>query len=260
MAVVIWQLFVMLSVVISYIAKGRKFAFWICMAWTAWTLIAVFMLPLVLVQLLFCWGTYVICRWIENLWTGSRTRDHTIVELRRKVEEVVKGDVSRAQIAAIREAAEKAPDSLLCIEGKDHYTILKQAFAQSEHRVCILSGWIGSPLIDPNIQELIRDATARGVRLYFGFGWQSSDGHQLSKTARQAISFMNNIGNLFLAQFANHEKILVVDQAYCVIGSNNWLSNASFKNNERSFLMRDSKLATNEGDRVQKLVESNLRI
>jgi hypothetical protein len=255
-AIVIWQLFVIASVAIAYATKGRKAALWVCAAWTAWTLLAVFMLPLVLIQLFFCWGTFGICRWLASLSSDSKGKDSTISELRLQIEEAAAG-ASPTQARAIHEALSGAPSNLEVISGDEHYAVLKRALASATHRVCILSGWIGSPLLDPELQQLVREAAARSVHLYLGFGWESSSGHQLSATARHAIDFVHGVDGVVLAQLANHEKLLVVDTEYCVIGSNNWLSNASFRNSERSVLIRSVTLAVNEGSRAQRLIEEN---
>lgn len=258
MAVVIWQLFVILTVAVAYVAKGRKTALWVCAAWTVWTVLAVFMLPLVLIQLLFCWGTYAVCHWVASLAAGSRRKDDTIGQLRRQVFEVA-SHVPRAQADALHGAVASAPGALTIVSGAEHYNVLKRALSDATTRICVLSGWIGSPILDAEIRHLIHNAVTRGVHLYFGFGWESSAGHQISDTAQKAISYIRRLGGnaVTLARFPNHEKLLIVDAAYCVIGSNNWLSNAAFRNSERSILVRSTRLAFDEGQRVQGLVERN---
>jgi phosphatidylserine/phosphatidylglycerophosphate/cardiolipin synthase-like enzyme len=216
------------------------------------------MLPLVLIQLFFCWGTYAVCNWIASLAIGSRSKDDTIGQLKRQILEVA-SQVPKAQANALHEAVASKPSTLTIVSGAEHYNVLKRALSEATTRICILSGWIGSPILDAEIRHLIHNAVTRGVHMYFGFGWESSAGHQVSDTAQQAISYIRSLGRnaVTLAQFPNHEKLLIVDAAYCVIGSNNWLSNAAFRNSERSILVRNARLAFDEGERIQGLVERN---
>lgn len=260
MEVVIWQLFVIGSVVVAYASKGRKAAFWVCLAWTAWTILAVFMLPLVLIQLFFCWGTYGVCNWIASLTSSVRSKDAEIDDLKRRVESILaSSDIPDRQAQILRDALTNARASLEVIAGSEHFDRLKRAIAEAKTSVCILSGWIGSPMLDAEIQRLLRAAVKRGVRIFLGFGWESSSGHEMTPTAKSALSFLGSLDRtrVMVAQFANHEKVLVVDDSYCIIGSNNWLSNSSFRNSERSVLVRIPSFASEEAKRVEGIVRKH---
>jgi phosphatidylserine/phosphatidylglycerophosphate/cardiolipin synthase-like enzyme len=168
-------------------------------------------------------------------------------------------DISDRQAQVLENAVTNAITSLEVIDGSEHFNVLKRAFAEAKSTVCILSGWIGSPLLDAEIQQLLRAAAKRGVRIFLGFGWESSSGHEISPTAKAALSFVRSLGNsrVMVAQFANHEKVLVVDDAYCIIGSNNWLSNSTFRNSERSVLVRIPSFASEEARRVEAIVRQH---
>jgi LysM repeat protein len=263
MEVVIWQLFVIGTVFVAYVAKGKKAAFWVSLAWTVWTIVAVFMLPFVLVQLIFCWGTYFVCNWIASLVSRLRGKDREIDELKRRVEDVLSSSgVSDRQAQVLKEALSSARVSLEVVSGSEHFVVLKRALSEAKSSVCVLSGWLGSPLLDSTVQNRFRAALSRGVRIYLGFGWESSTaGHEMTPVAQSALSFLRSFdpSRVVVAQFANHEKVLVVDEAYCVIGSNNWLSNAAFRNSERSVLVRIPSFATEESRRVRAIVEKHRR-
>lgn len=161
--------------------------------------------------------------------------------------------------AALLEVAKSAPESISFISGDSHYSTLLSALRDARASVCILSGWIGSPLLDPNLQEFLRAAMARGVDVYLGFGWESGSGHELSVAARSALAVLHNLrtqipGRLRLGQFANHEKVLVVDDIYLVVGSNNWLSNRAFRNSERSIKITSVEHAAYERDRLTRII------
>lgn len=168
-------------------------------------------------------------------------------------------DISDRQARVLENAVTNSIKSLEIIDGSEHFNVLRRAFAEAKSTVCILSGWIGSPLLDAEIQQLIRAATKRGVRIFLGFGWESGSGHEITPTAKAALSFVRSLGNsrVMVAQFANHEKVLVADDTYFIIGSNNWLSNSTFRNSERSVLVRIPSFASEEAKRVEAIVRQH---
>lgn len=262
MEVVIWQLFVIGSVVVTYASNGRKIALWVCLAWTAWTIIAVFMLPLVLIQLFFCWGTFGVCNWLASLTSSLRSKDVEVNDLKRHVESILaSSDIPDRQVRVLRAAIIDSRASLEIIAGSEHLDRFKRALAEAKTSICILSGWIGSPLLDAEIQRLLCAAVKKGVRIFLGFGWESGSGHEITPTAKSALSFLRRLDRtqVMVAQFANHEKMLVVDNAYFVIGSNNWLSNSTFRNSERSVLLRIPSLASEEARRVEAIVRQHAK-
>lgn len=165
----------------------------------------------------------------------------------------------QAQVLAKALTNSNSATSFEVIDGSEHFKVLIRAFAEAKNTICILSGWIGSPLLDTEIQKQLRAAVKRGVRIFLGFGWESSSGHEMSQTAKSALSFVRSFGSpgVMVAQFANHEKVLVVDDAYCIIGSNNWLSNSTFRNSERSVLVRIPSFASEEAIRVESIVRQH---
>lgn len=184
-------------------------------------------------------------------------KDAKIDDLVRIVESIrASRDISDRQAQELEYAVTNSITSLEVIAGSEHFNVLKRAFAEAENTVCILSGWIGSPLLDTEVQQSIRAAVKRGVRIFLGFGWESSSGHEISPTAEFALRFVRSLGSsrVMVAQFANHEKVLVVDDKYCIIGSNNWLSNSTFRNSERSILVRIPSFASEEAQRVEAIV------
>lgn len=187
-------------------------------------------------------------------------KDAKIDDLIRIVESIrASRNISDRQAQVLENALTNSTTSLEVIDGSEHFNVLKRAFAEAKNTVCILSGWIGSPLLNTEIQQLLRAAVKRGVRIFLGFGWESSSGHEISPTAKSALSFIRSLDSsrVMVARFANHEKVLVVDDAYCIIGSNNWLSNSTFRNSERSVLVRIPSFASEEAKRVEAIVRQH---
>ena len=57
-----------------------------------------------------------------------------------------------------------------------------------------------------------------------------------------------------VAEFATHEKTLVIDGRIVIFGSANWLSNRKYKNSERSIVVLDGALAKSEDKRIGALI------
>lgn len=187
-------------------------------------------------------------------------KDAKIDDLIRIVESIrASRDISDRQAQVLENALINSTTSLEVIDGSEHFNVLKRAFAEAKNTVCILSGWIGSPLLNAEIQQLLRVAVKRGVRIFLGFGYEYNASHEISPSAKSALSFVRSLGSsqVMVAQFANHEKVLVVDDAYCIIGSNNWLSNSTFRNSERSVLVRIPSFASEEAKRVEAIVRQH---
>jgi phosphatidylserine/phosphatidylglycerophosphate/cardiolipin synthase-like enzyme len=62
---------------------------------------------------------------------------------------------------------------------------------------------------------------------------------------------------LKVAEYATHEKMLVIDGKTVVFGSANWLSNRQYKNSERSIVVIDVAIAESEEHRISELVREN---
>lgn len=77
------------------------------------------------------------------------------------------------------------PQTISFVSGDQHYEVLEDVLIEANENVSILSGWIGSPLLDPRIQEAFSEALKRGVNIRIGFGWESSAGHDLSPIGKQ---------------------------------------------------------------------------
>ena len=231
-----------------------------------------FYLPLILIQLGSCWGTYAICRHFSSLSGSLRKQrefeakiNSEFEKLQTQVNEVLKAaDATGEGHRLVQRALNDDPEKINFISGDEHYDVLKHALANSKQSVCILSGWIGSPLLDTDVQREIQEALRRGVDIYLGFGWESSGGHEVSGTAREALAFISDLqkrsaqfrGKILLGRFPNHEKVLACD-AFVVIGSNNWLSNRTFRNSERSVVVTSNKIVTREKSRIQSLVRQH---
>ena len=100
-----------------------------------------------------------------------------------------------------------------------------------------------------------------GVSIRIGYGWQNTQGaHNADKDSKDAFKRLQTLNQdypnqLRIAEYATHEKLLIVDSNTVVFGSANWLSNRKYKNSERSVVIEDPTLACLEQERAQTLIE-----
>ena len=153
------------------------------------------------------------------------------------------------------------------IIGYSHRDFLLNAIDGAQESLCIVSGWLSKRVIDPELVERVKLAIERGVDIFVGYGYEYQGEHQEKKDSKFALAILRTVakaakkerwkGSLTVGRYATHEKVLILDKAVIVSGSNNWLSNASFVNDESSLIIENADLAKNEYVRVRKQVLAN---
>ncbi len=252
MAVIGFQLIIIVTISITFLIGGRKPALYLSIFWTCWTVVLLFYPPLIITQLLFTWGTYLVCR---NIADSKRK----IRELRDIASEYTKPTQKRIEIAANN-------SQVHIIAGEKHLPELYTAIKSAKKVIIILSGWVSSGVIDKNLCAIIEKKMNEGVKFYLGYGWENSQGeHRTSSYIDEAISNLDNLKskypeNLIIGKYPNHEKILIKDSEYVICGSNNWLSNRSFRNSERSLKIFSDSLAASESERIKKDVQQAAKV
>jgi len=133
------------------------------------------------------------------------------------------------------------------IEGVDqHRRELLHTLDIAKKQIIVYSGWATSFCMNNEFKIKLKLALERGVDFYLGFGYESSKGetksskeiiNQAVKELRELQEWSETIktkGRLYILKFPNHKKILSCDYQYIIIGSFNWLSNLSGRNQELS--------------------------
>ena len=247
MAVIFYQLTIFVSLLVTHFIK-RDLTVWLCLFWSGWTLVMVHHTPLIIIQLGVIWGTWFL---LEKL----SSQHNKINEL-----EDYLADRSE-QVKLLAQAVPESQKSVM--HGTGHKTFLHDAITEAQISLFILSGWITHYVVDKKFLDDFENCLKRGVSIYIGYGWQNSKGeHERFDASKGAIKALTSLmlkypNQLIIGEFANHEKILIRDDAYVVYGSNNWLSNSKFKNSERSIVVYDGELALCEQNRIIELVKSN---
>ena len=130
---------------------------------------------------------------------------------------------------------------------EDHRKLFLDTIDNAKENIIVYSGWLTSFSVNKEFQNKLKSALQRGVNFYLGFGYESSrdqDNNLNKKIIADAVRDLRELqqwsanikskGKLYLLKFPNHKKILSCDYKYVVIGSFNWLSNISGKNQEMS--------------------------
>ena len=243
MEVIGFQLIIIITISITFLIGGKKPAFYLSIFWTCWTVILLFFPPLIFTQLLFTWGTYLICRNISESKRKIRELRDIASEYTKPTQKRIEAAVNNSQVHTI--------------SGDEHLAVLHEAIKSAKKEIIILSGWVASGVVDHAFSELIEEKINEGVIFYLGYGWENSRGeHNSSSYVEEAIIRLDKIKlrypeNLIIGKYPNHEKILIKDTDYVICGSNNWLSNHSFRNSERSLKIFSSSLAVSESERIK---------
>ena len=149
------------------------------------------------------------------------------------------------------------------LSGKEHHSYMRNAIQSSTKSVTILSGWLSARVVDREFVKLLGEKLKEGVYFRIGYGWQDSQGaHKAGNDLEKALDGLRELANDFpnqlkVAEYATHEKMLVIDGKTVVFGSANWLSNRQYKNSERSIVVIDVAIAESEESRISELVQEN---
>ncbi|HZO71028.1 MAG TPA: phospholipase D-like domain-containing protein [Ktedonobacteraceae bacterium] len=130
---------------------------------------------------------------------------------------------------------------------EEHRTALEQAIASAKEEIIIIAPWLNRRTCDEALCSLIAQAVKRGVHIRIGYGITERlgdpDAARHRANAQRVISLMKNAverekphaptGRLEIQRVSDtHQKILICDRAYGVVGSFNWLSYRGELDNE----------------------------
>lgn len=184
-----------------------------------------------------------------------------------------KGAADRTEVANKRleelcsaDTEEQVGSGALRIFDKEHYEELLAAFVHAERAICIRSAFVSSYVIDRRFVELTKDALLRGVNVYIEYGYRLPNEILKQNPSRdKAVESLREIyrwcranqtpGNFILGDTPTHIKELIVDDDYIIIGSNNWLSNRSFKNKEVSIKLHDRAMCVTAFQEMQESMQ-----
>lgn len=247
MEVIFYQLFIA-ATIFGVHRLARDKVLYVCWVWTAFTIVNLFYPPLILIQLAVVWGTY-------HQLNSSEEKDRKIVSLEELISDLPDETQRKVEIVST--------DYKRLLSGVEHFAYLQSQIRGAQKTVMILSGWLSSRVVDSEFLKLVESKLKTGVVFHIGYGWQDSKGeHRSGEDLQRALRGLKQLADkypsrLYVAEYATHEKMLVVDTVTVVFGSANWLSNRQYKNSERSIVVTDTAIASSEEQRIAKLVGNN---
>ena len=141
-------------------------------------------------------------------------------------------DVSGAEVddtAARLETAESVLERLpvRILEVHEHPALLRDALANAQHRLLIVSPWIRAAVVDQSFIERLEVLLQAGVDVTIAHG--IDDGARTPEWDRQVENKLERLSEKhatfkFVRLGDTHAKVLVVDDRHVVVTSFNWLS------------------------------------
>jgi phosphatidylserine/phosphatidylglycerophosphate/cardiolipin synthase-like enzyme len=130
---------------------------------------------------------------------------------------------------------------------------LLEALESVENRLILVCPWLCHHGFDVEIQDRLENLLIKGVTIEIGYGKLSDiEKGKLTgffyNTLKQATSLANKYPNLKLKLIGTHEKYLVCDRSFAMLGSHNFLT--SGVGEEREIGMR-----TTDPNLIEKLIE-----
>lgn len=133
------------------------------------------------------------------------------------------------------------------ISGERHKDELDNAFNEAHKELYIVSGFLSSNVVNRNFIEKLERALKRGVNIYLIFSDEEShkSNDWIKSRYEEALETLRNLKkkcpNLYLVSKSTHQKGIIVDRKYAIIGSFNFLSNKSAYRKETSLKTCDQK-------------------
>jgi len=178
-------------------------------------------------------------------------------------QEIVRAELAKVPALQSNIASPALEKSMSNLTGIEHHKYLLESIQSSERQLVILSGWLARHVIDDVFLKLLSDRLKHGVSIYIGYGFQDRNGeHKKFGESDEVLETLKNLvkkfpAQLFIASYATHEKLLVIDDKRAVIGSANWLSNRWYRNAECSVIIENVEYAKSAADRAISLVKQH---
>ncbi|MEQ9410693.1 MAG: phospholipase D-like domain-containing protein [Fuerstiella sp.] len=131
--------------------------------------------------------------------------------------------------------------------------ILNEAIANAKQKLLIVSAFLSRQVVNASFIERLEGCLKRGVQVWIGFGF-GDGGKRERYDWTDAEDALKQLRKRYKKQFIlhdlknSHEKILIVDDAYVVVGSYNWLS---FQQDKNSKYRRENAVQVRQAQTVK---------
>jgi len=135
--------------------------------------------------------------------------------------------VAETRSASARDL-ESPPPQVSAVETYEHPAILREAIAECESRLMLISPWVREGVVDGEFLVAVEAALERGVEFYLGWGMSAKEegrGDADKEVLRKLHALSKRYPNFHLERLGRtHAKVLVCDRRFVVVTSFNWLS------------------------------------
>jgi phosphatidylserine/phosphatidylglycerophosphate/cardiolipin synthase-like enzyme len=206
---------------------------------------------------------------------------HQVQQLESKVEKLATTQLnSKSEDSAFQATVERIEQILSSIESKStlptsqEITLLKgrsesrkvflKALEEANERLILVCPWVLEYAIDSNVKILIKKALDRGVKIDIGWGhlqdlkgdrdkiWVSDLlNNSLYEGVPWLLTLTNNNPNIELKILGTHEKYLICDRSYAMIGSHNFMTSSTNAKQQS----RELGILTDNIETINNLVE-----
>ncbi|WP_373542047.1 phospholipase D-like domain-containing protein [Chamaesiphon sp.] len=188
----------------------------------------------------------------------------------KQLDTLIQQEVNRSsleQLDLIKQILPKKYNYNLVYGREESRQVFLDALPQSQERLILVCPWLTNYAIDPDVRDLIINALERGVSIDIGWGHLkdvNNDRSRLSKAELlkpgkqkwlyNAIPLLDKLqaeypNLLNLKVLGTHEKFLVCDRKFAMLGSHNYLTSHTHSSE------RELGLKTDSPELIDKLIE-----
>lgn len=164
---------------------------------------------------------------------------------------------------AVHRTVEAARPLSRVLRAEEHRAALEAALAEAREELIIVSPWLTTTAVDAELQGWLERALERerALQIIVGYGIEREAGRDDRKAydQREALRRLNLLGQRFHSRLRTveigntHEKLVIVDRAYAIVTSFNWLS---FKPRPGRGVRRETGIRVDAPQEVSKLRSS----
>ena len=178
----------------------------------------------------------------------------------KQLDTLIRQQVDRSsleQLELIKQALPKKYNYNLVYGREESRQVFLDALQQSQERLILVCPWLTNYAIDLDVRDLIINALERGVSIGIGWGHLKDVNNDLSRLSQaeflqlgkqqwlyNAVPALDKIQakypNLTLKVLGTHEKFLVCDRKFAMLGSHNYLTSHTNSSERELGLKTDS--------------------
>ena len=163
----------------------------------------------------------------DILQTTITDLQHRLPEADLDARETLAEQISDLEVRLDQTQAELALHPVRFLEVFEHAEVLQSALRTAQDRLLIVSPWIRSTVVNREFLSELEGCLGRGVSVWIGHGIDDgADASERERSAERSLaSLADSYENFQISRLGDtHAKVLVVDRAYVVVTSFNWLS------------------------------------